>query len=633
MNLNTMKVIYVLTATAFLSLHNFVANAESVGISFKDADIRVAVESVAEVTGKSFVLDPRVKGKISIIAPQPVDDELLYEVFRSALQVYGFQAVEDGAVVRIVPFSQAFNLPETHVGNKIETNVFTVNHAKASEILPSLKSLLSKGAHIHATETSNHLIVTDTLSKLARIKTLLLELDSPDQAAMEVIAMQHLSTGEALHIINQMKLLDEQKISIVEDELNNRIIIGGPRVERAKFRKLLAVLDVPTQSQAGVEVIYLNHADAEGMQTLLSSMLESSTFNYGGAGEGKASSYKIEFDKANNAIVIAAPDAVAKKLKSVVRQLDRPRDQVLIEAIIAEISEDKAREISVQLSSLGSNGGYLTNFDSILGVLSGLSDDDPISSTAAALSDSGGLLAGVGDLDGSGNGFFGLINALKSDADTNILSTPSIVTLNNEEATLSVGQEVPFITGSYQTDSTTGVSNPFQTIEREEVGIKLVVTPQVNEGDKVKLSIQQESSNLLASAEALGTADVITASRKIQTNVLVGDGELLVLGGLIGEDYSRSESKVPILGSIPLLGNLFKSKKNNSGSSVLMIFIRPTLLRDNSTSNQVSKDRYRHIRQRQLKWNNVEYDLAPSVISELDSQLNIKQAETDDAGK
>lgn len=603
--------------------------AETISINFRDADIRSAIESVAEVTGLSFVLDPRVKGKLSIIAPEPIEREFFYEVFRSSLQVHGYHAVEDGDVIRIVPFAQAFDLVAGPAGNEIETQVLKVQNVKAVDILPSLQPMVSKGAQIHATETSNHLVVTDTRSKIERIQLIVKKLDTPDQSDMEVISMQHLSTGEALHIINQMNLLDEQKISIVEDQLNNRIIISGPPLERNKFRKLLAVLDVPTNSQPGVQVVYLNHADAEEMKVLLTSMLESSIFQYGVATsvtEEKKPQYKIEADIGNNALVIAAPEVVTDKLNVIIRKLDRPRDQVLIEAIVAEISEDKAREFSVQLSALGGSGGYLTNFDTILGVLAGISDpDDTVENVATALSSSTGLVGAVGDLDGSSSGFFGLISALQSDADTNILSTPSVVTLDNEEATLSVGQEVPFITGSFQTDSSSDATNPFQTIEREEVGIKLIVTPQINEGDRVKLAIEQESSNLLASAEALGTADVVTASRKIKTNVLVGDGELLVLGGLIGQDFTRTESKVPILGSIPVLGRLFKSKSRSTGTSVLMIFIRPTVIRNDDVANRVTEDRYRYIRQRQLSWDDNGLIEPPSLVKDLDKALGLEK--------
>jgi len=610
------------------------AFADDVSINFRDADIRSAVESVAQVTGKSFVLDPRVKGKLSIISTQPIDESLFYEVFVSSLQVHGFQAVEDGAVVRIVPFSQAFDIPSGPGGNSIESRVIPVIHVKAIDVLPSLQPLVNTGAQVHAIEASNHIVITDTKSNVDRIAQLLSELDTSDQSDVEVVTMQHISTGEALHIINQMSVLDQQRISIVEDELNNRLIVGGPSSERAKFRKLLSALDVPVNPQPGIEVIYLNHSDAEEMKTLLSSMLQSSTFNYqGGSSKGSEgsetkndSSYMIEFDKGNNAIVIAAPEVVASKLRSIVRQLDRPRDQVLIEAIVAEISEDKAKELSVQLSAIGRNGGYLTNFSSILSVLGGVaSSDESLDDLGTALSSSSGLTIAGADLNDEGNdGFFGLLQALQSDAETNILSTPSVVTLDNEEATLSVGQEVPFITGSFTTDASDSSTNPFQTIEREEVGIKLVVTPQVNEGNAVKMAIEQESSNLLASADTLNTADVVTATRKIQTNVVVGDGELLVLGGLIGEDYSRTESKVPLLGNIPILGNLFKSRSRSASSSVLMIFIRPTVIKSSEMASKVSTDRYKHLRQRQLQWENLDSTNAPSVILELDQKLGIK---------
>ncbi|NIB41423.1 type II secretion system secretin GspD [Pseudomaricurvus alkylphenolicus] len=620
---------FILLLSLICLLPTASADDHTVSINFRDAEIRSVIESVAEVTGKSFVLDPRVKGKLSIISPQPIEKDLFYEVFLSALQVQGFQAADDGAVVRIVPFTKAFDVPGGDAGNQIETHVIPVEHSRAPDLLPSLRPLMSKGARIQAHEFSNHIIATDTRAQLRRIGEVLKEIDTPDQSAMEIIELDHLSTGEALYIISQMKVIDQQKISIVEDELNNRIIISGPSIDRRRFGNLLASLDVPTRSQdSGVEVIYLNYSSAEDLKAILTNMLQSSTFQFISGADAKAptSKYKIEADKGNNALIVAAPQAVTSKLKSIVRKLDRPREQVLIEAVVAEISEDKARELSVQLASVSENGGYLTNYSTILPVLSALATEDredAVAKLGTTLQNQTGLNAAGGNLDSDGHGIAALIRALQSDSDTNILSTPSVVTLDNEEAELSVGQQVPFITGSF-TSSNNSVDNPFQTIQREDVGVQLKVTPQINEDDSVKLAIEQESSNLLASAETLGTADVVTARRSISTNVVVGNNQLLVLGGLIGDDFSISESKVPLLGDIPVLGHLFKSKSRQATSRVLMIFIRPTVITDTQTARNVTNKRYRYIRERQLEQRDGTTSSIPYTVTESDKQLGIE---------
>jgi general secretion pathway protein D len=294
---------------------------------------------------------------------------------------------------------------------------------------------------------------------------------------------------------------------------------------------------------------------------------------------------------------------VLSSIKSVVRKLDQPRVQVLIEAVIAELSEDQANNLSIQLANVGSAGAYITNLNGAIPALAGaILDDSDVTAETLGVIPTGLIIGGANVDEDEGTGIAGLINALKSDAQTNILSTPSIMTLDNEEASISVGQEVPFITGSF-TSGSNDSSNPFQTIEREEVGVKLKVTPQVNEGDAVRLEIEQEISSVLANAETAGTSDLITSKRTISTNVMVNDGELLVLGGLIDESQSSAESKVPLLGDIPYLGALFRSTSKSSENKVLMVFIRPTILRNSGQASDISKRKYKMLRDSQQSFN------------------------------
>jgi general secretion pathway protein D len=595
---------FIIALSMLLSL---MAAAESIRINFRDADIRSVIESVAEITGATFVIDPRVKGKMTIISPEKIDGDVLYEVFLSALQVHGYQAVKDGSVIRIVPASQAFQLPGGEGSNQLMTKVLAVNHVIAAELVPVLKPLLSQGAQLQAHAASNRLVVTDTKAQIDRVAKMLTTIDSADQGSYEIIKLNNTSSSEALGIIDKLGMASGKQITVVEDEFNNRLILSGPSRSRAPIRALLMQLDVASDDEGGLDVIYLHYAQAENMQPLLEKILSSRTFLRMAGETGKQGSqenYSIQADSENNALVISAPAGVLSSIKSVVRKLDQPRVQVLIEAVIAELSEDQANNLSIQLANVGSAGAYLTNFDSAIPALAGaILSDGEASDRLADFTFPGGFTAGGANIDeDKGTGIAGLINALKSDAQTNILSTPSIMTLDNEEASISVGQEVPFITGSY-TNSSDSSSNPFQTIEREEVGVKLRVTPQVNEGDAVRLEIEQEISSVLANAETAGTSDLITSKRTISTNVMVNDGQLLVLGGLIDESQSSTESKVPLLGDIPFLGALFRSTSKSSENKVLMVFIRPTILRNSGQASDISKRKYKMLRDSQQSFN------------------------------
>ena len=589
-----------------LSLIAEASAQEQVRINFRDADIRSVIESVAEITGKSFVLDPRVKGKVTIIAPQAIDSSLLYSAVLSAIQVQGFQAVEDGAVTRIVPFNQSFSFAGGIGDNKLETQVLKIKYVQASTLVPVLKPMLSNGARLMAFAQSNYLVVSDIRSNINRLKALIKEMDDPDHSMVEVINLDHISAAEAVHIAGQLKQLQKQDLSLVEDGLNNRVIVSGPGIARSAFKNMLKSLDIPSTKKGGVEVIYLDYSRAVEIKPIIDGMLKSDVFlRLAGesAGDKKSkTSYQIEIDELNNALIIAASSAVIREVKNVVSKLDRSRPQVLIEAVIAELSEDQAKELSANLVYTSKNrGGYLTNFDGLLSTLLGAGLGDPSDeSVAAALGQLPQSTLGVaGDFDGvTGKGMGVLIQALKTDGSTNILSTPSVVTLDNEEATLSVGEEVPFVTGSFSSISNNNSnSNPFTTVNREEVGVMLKVKPQISKGNAVRLEIEQESSKVKSGEPGLQT----TSKSTMQTNVMIQDGELLILGGLIEDQSDNTASKVPLLGDIPLLGRLFRSSNKSESQSVLMMFIRPTIIRNAEDARLLSKDKFEHLITRDLK--------------------------------
>ena len=573
---------------------------EEVRINFRDADIRSVIESVAEITGKSFVLDPRVKGKVTIIAPQPIDSRLLYEAVLSAIQVQGFQAVRDGAVTRIIPFSQAFNFAAGDGGNEMRTEVLPIKHVQAATLVSVLKPMLSNGARLMAYAPSNYLVVSDIETNILQLKRFIAIMDDPDSSAVEVVNLRHISAAEAVHIASQLKQLQKQELSLVEDGLNDRIIVSGPGIARAAFKAMLLNLDVPSAKQASVEVMYLDFLRAAEIKPVIDGMLQSDTFlrlagQSGGDGK-KKTNYKIEIDELNNALILAAPREVIREVNKVLDQLDKPRPQVLIEAVIAELSEDQAEDLSSQLVYSSKNrGAYLTNFDGVLTSLMGATVLDGSQNTSSSMLSQGLPTSGLGVLgdfdNATGKGMGLLVQALKTDGATKVLSTPSVVTLDNEEATLTVGEEVPFQTGSF-TNSNNVSTNPFTTINREEVGVTLKVKPQISKGDAVRLEIEQESSKV----QAGGIVGLQTTSKTtMQTNVMVQDGELLVLGGLIEDTGSDNLRQLPVIGDIPLLGRLFRATKNESKQRVMMMFIRPTILRDSLDAKTATKGRFDHL--------------------------------------
>ena len=591
---------------------SFVAEAmaaDMVKINFRDADIRSVIESVAEITGESFVLDPRVKGKVTIISPETIDKSLLYEAILSAIQVQGYQAVRDGAVTRVLPFNQSFNLAGGGQ-SELVTEILKVRFVQAATLIPVLKPLMSNGARVQAYNQSNYLVVSDIRSNVERLKMLLNELDDPDQTAVEVISLEHISAAEAVHIAGQLKQLQKQELSLVEDDLNNRVIVSGPGSARTAFREMLKSLDVPLSSKGSVEVIYLNYSRASELKPVLDGLLTSEILlrlageaSAKGKKGGAKTSYKVEIDELNNALILAAPAAVIREVKSIVEKLDISRPQVLIEAVIAQLSEDQAKKLGVDiLFTSKDTGGYLTNFDGLLGSLvgtglGGTPDSATLNTLISGIPNSPVAFGGEFNSN-TGKGMGLLVQALQNDSDTNILSTPSVVTLDNEEASLSSGKEVPFQTGSY-TNSSSGSSssNPFTTYNREEVGILLKVKPQISKGNAVRLEIEQESSKV----EAGGAPGLQTTTKNtIKTNVMIENGELLILGGLIEDTFTQSESKVPLLGDIPLLGRLFKSASKGKDQQVLMMFIRPTIIRNPEDAKNLSDERFEHLISRDL---------------------------------
>ena len=601
-------------AAVLLSLATLVwAQQPAATLNWKDADIRQVVEAVSAVTGKNFILDPRVTGRVTLLSPTPLGPDALYEAFLSILQVHGYVAVDSGDLIKIIPDATARQFPsrmgiEGAAGpDDMATTVVQLQNVGATQLVPILRPLIPQYGHLVAHAGSNMLIISDRAANVARMVSIVHRIDQASDEDIEVVSLQHASASEIVRImtaLTQSGRGDGSPVttSLVADARTNSVLIGGDKNERLRLRTLIAHLDTPLEDGGDTQVRYLRYADAEELSTKLQQHF-SGQVQGGAAGQAgvasAASEISVWADTQTNAIVINAPPKMMRSLMQIVDKLDIRRAQVLVEAIIVEVIADRQSELGVTwaIEGSGSNAPIgVTNFPSFMNGVVQLG-------TAAAgggTTDPGGLIGdgitvGVGRLSDSGVSFAAILTALEGNADTNIISTPSVVTTDNEEATLNVGQEVPFVTGSYSnTGSVGGAVNPFQTIQREQIGVKLAITPQINDGDSMVLDISQEISSIAQSAS--GAVDLITNQRIVETTVIVDDGEILVLGGLLEDVLRESEQQVPILGNIPLLGNLFRSRKTEKVKTNLMIFIRPTILRDSAQTALETNQKYNMMR-------------------------------------
>jgi len=587
------------------------AQQADVTLNWKDADIRKVVEAVSEVTGKNFILDPRVTGKVTLLSATPMSPDAFYEAFLSILQVHGYVAIQSGDLIKILPDATArqFAGPIGTSGvagpDDLATQVIQVRNVGATQLVPILRPLIPQYGHMVAHAGSNMLIISDRAANVARMVSIIRRIDQASDEDIEVVPLEHASAAEIVRImtaLSQTPRADgaQTTTSLVADPRTNSVLIGGDKSDRLRLRTLIAHLDTPLEDGGDTKVRYLRYADAEELATKLQQHF---TAQAGGAAQAASATagtnVSVWADTQTNAIVVNAPPKMMRSLMQIVDKLDIRRAQVLVEAIIVEVIADKTAELGVTWAVEGDSSNTpigVTNFPDLgagvvqLGTAAGSGGTvDP----GSLIGD--GITIGVGRLSDAGVSFAGILRALQGDADTNIISTPSIVTTDNEEASLNVGQEVPFVTGSFtNTGSTAGSVNPFQTINREQIGVKLTITPQINEGDSMLLKISQEISNIAQSAT--GAVDLITNERIIETTVIVDDGQILVLGGLLEDVLRESDQRVPILGSIPGLGALFRSRKTDKVKTNLLVFIRPKILRDSAAVSTETNAKYNYIR-------------------------------------
>jgi general secretion pathway protein D len=607
-------------------------------LNMKDADIQALIATVSEITGKNFIVGPNVQGKVTVVSARPMKPDEIYDVFLSVLRVHGYAAIPSGSMIKIVPEAVAqqdgsggLNGTHQHETDELVTQIVPVKHVSATELVPILRPLMPQGAQLIAHPASNSLVISDRAGNVERMISIIQRIDTVSDSGVDVIPLQHASAAEVARILSQLsdtKGVDSaDQPRVFADERTNSILLSGGKSGRLRLRALIAHLDTPIADGGETQVVYLNYANAKDLVPILEGVAATLTGDAppnakaaAGAATGSASSGSstatIQAHEGDNALVISAPPAVFRSLQAVIRQLDIRRAQVLIEAVIAEVSDETANELGIQWQvPLGDKSHVIggTNF-------TGNTPGNNIFNVTGGLNAAGGPAISVGN--GLNLGYLdtitlngkqllslgGLVSALRSNGKNNILSTPSVMTLDNQEAMIKVAQEVPFVTGSYTTNTgnsggtsgaTTGIGNPFQTIQRKDVGLTLTVTPHINSGDTVRLDIHQEVSNLLPPVQ--GAVDLVTNKREIKTTVMVKDDSLLVLGGLISDNVKDSVQKVPALGDIPLIGNLFRYRSNDHTKQDLMVFLHPKILRDAATEAAVSGAKYNFLRTEQLQ--------------------------------
>jgi general secretion pathway protein D len=622
--MKTLRFLLLMVAVWFVHVPPLAA--ETVTLNLKDADIGALISTVAEVTHRNFVVDPRVKGKVTVISSRPMDSDEVYQVFLSILKVHGFAAIPSGAVVKIVPDVNAKqdNIPtvtdrNTGRGDEMVTRVVEVKNVAAAQLVPILRPLVPQQGHLAAYPATNVLVISDRAANVERLVTIIRRIDQVSDSEIEVIPLQHASAAEVVRVLNSLERAPggagkvprgggEGKAVLVADERTNSVLLGGDRSDRLRLRVIISHLDTPLDAGGNTNVVYLKYAEAKDLVPVLTGVGK----KIEGEAQGKVSAPKSEFDiqadEAMNALVITAPPDVMRTLKRVISELDVRRAQVLVDAIIAEVSMNTARELGVQwvFSGLNSGNGVspvgLINFtntgNNIADVINSAVD---VANGGTVPTPAGNVLLGGGKVQKDSNfNYLAVINMLASDSNTNILSTPTLVTLDNEEAEIIIGQNVPFVTGSFtSTGAGNDATNPFQTIQREDVGLTLKLKPQINEGDALKLNIEQEVSSIAPSVA--GASDIITNKRSIKTSVMVGDGNVVVLGGLIEKQTGESVQKVPLLGDLPGVGALFRSKAGNVTKTNLMVFIHPVILRDSAVAEQSTSSKYNYFRALQYK--------------------------------
>ncbi|HEY0339376.1 MAG TPA: type II secretion system secretin GspD, partial [Steroidobacteraceae bacterium] len=594
--------------------------------NFKDADITQIAEAVAAATGKNFIMDPRVRAQVTMLSSTPMSPEGFYQAFLSILAVYDFIAVPDGNVVKILPDANARQMPSIdlpdHVSatsDEIVTQVIDVKNVNAAQLVPILRPMIPQYGHLAAYPAGNILIISDRASNVNRMIRIIRRIDQVGDQDVEIVQLHDASAAEIVRVMNSLyqgaaaAAEGGTPMKVVADERSNSVLISGDQNQRLRIRALIAHLDTPLEAGGDTRVRYLHYADADKIAPKLKEQMTGiaqQTAGAGGGAPGAGASPQAQAEKnsliwadpSNNALVITAPPKIMRQIMAIVDKLDIRRPQVLVQAIIADVNVSKDAELGVNWAAYGTGSNVpAAGFVSPVGGTSivdlATAIENPANVTSTLLS---GTTLGVGRIGGGSINFAAVLRAIQTDSHSNVIATPSAMTMDNQEAELKSAEEVPFVTGQFSNTGSTnnGQVNPFQTIQREEVGTILKVTPTISpEGTAVMMKLSIESSSL--AQRPAGAVDIATNKRTVTTTVLIEDGGIVVLGGLISENNQRQESRVPFLGSIPIIGLAFKTRSATTEKDNLMIFIRPKILRDQAQAAYETDLKYNYMQDQQ----------------------------------
>jgi len=589
--------------TWFMGLSGLQAQ-ESYMLNYDNVEVRAVTQDIARFAKKTIILDPRVKGKVTIFSDSLLDQDQVWQVYLRTIQVNGFSAINEGNIVRIIPDNEATRDSNDPTQNAdYVTKILLLNNRSADELLPMLKPIVGRQASLSSIASINSILLVDRKSNVDRIELLLKELDEDDTAKISIIKLNNLSSVEAVRILDKLKLQSNPTINnfiAIPFTQSNSVILSANKVVSKNVESTLRVLDEDVQNDGTVAVIYLKYAKADEVASIVNTV--SSTF----AADSDSQKPVVTYHEKTNSLIVSSEGSNLDLIRNLVAKIDIRRAQVLVEAIIVELSENAAKNLGIEAIFSGSDDDGnqipigITRFPSSkspdLLAITGNSvqggDDATLSAIATnSLLNTQGLVAGFGSIDSDGDSFVGIINAIAEDQNSNILSTPSIIAMDNEPANLVIGQEIPITIGESLGANN---ANPFRTTSRQEVGVKLSITPQINEGNSVILDIKQEVSGVAGALT--GGSDIITNKRTIETTVLVDNNQIIVLGGLIDDDIQETINRVPVLGQIPIFGRLFRSSSKSVIRRNLTVFLRPKILADSKSVNQISLEKYNFIK-------------------------------------
>ena len=589
--------------TLFIVAQNLYSQ-DSYILNYEDVDIRKVTQDIAQFSKKTIILDPRVKGKVTIYSNANLDSNQIWDVYLRTIQVNGFSAISEDSFVRVVPENEATRdqTLDNSNGGGFETEVIPLINRSTEEILPMIKPITGRQSHLSSIPSVNSILIVDRASNIERIKELLSDLDKNNTAKISIIKLENLSSIEAVRILDRLKAQNNPTINkfiAIPFSPSNSVILSANDLITRNIMSTLDSLDKDIMSNDSMDVIYLKYAQASDIAGILNSISGSFISDI----EGQKT--VITHHEKTNALIISSAEENLNSIRNIIAKLDIRRAQVLVEAIVVDLSETAARRLGVEAIYSGNDEDSIpvgiTRFSGsgadLLAIAGAADDEQDVTLTTTAISsllNTQGLVAGFGDLTKGDDNFVGILNAIADDTDSNILSTPSILAMDNEPARLFIGQEIPITTGE---SLGTNNSNPFRTTSRQEVGIELEITPQINEGASVILTIKQGVSGIAGVAQS--GLDIITNKREIETTVLVDNNQIIVLGGLIDEDVQEVVSKVPILGSIPLLGRIFQSSSTSTSTKNLMVFLKPTILTDSDSANEISLEKYTYFKAEQ----------------------------------